>query len=109
MYALRYTISGHELEHVEYERDFGVTVSSTLKFEHVPEKIKLANSMMGLIRRVSCHPSPRMFVAPYTAFVGRFLEHAQAVWSASYRSLHKKIEPVQIRATKLVDGLQNLD
>lgn len=69
MYTHCYTISGHELEHTEYERDLCITVDSTLKFEQDLEKIKLANLMMGLIRHAFSHLSSRMLVPLYMAFV----------------------------------------
>ena len=41
------------LEHVESEKDLGVTVDESLGFEeHIYGKVKKANSMVGLIRRV---------------------------------------------------------
>ena len=43
----------------------------------------------------------------YTAFVRPHLEYAQSVWSQHLRK--HIIENVQIRATKLVDGLARLD
>lgn len=49
MYAHCYIISGHELEHIDYERDLGITLDSALKFEHILKKFELANSMMGHI------------------------------------------------------------
>ena len=85
-------------------------MDSTLKFdEHILKKIKVANSMMGLIRRVFSHLSPNMFLPLYSAFVRTHLEYAQAVWSPRYKSLGNKLEMVQIRATKLVDGLGHLE
>lgn len=110
VYAHRYTVHGHELEHVECERDLGIKVDAALKFdEHILDKIKLANSMMGLIRRVFSHLTPNMFKHLYTSFVRSHLEYAQAAWSPRYKSLENKIEQVQIRATKLVNGFSNIE
>ena len=65
--------------------------------------------MMGLICQVFSSLSPNTFWPLYTAFVRSHLEYAQAVWSPKYRRLENSIEQVQIRATKLVDGLGNLE
>ena len=56
-------ICRHELECVESEKDLGVAVDSTLKFgAHILKMSKLANSMMGLTRRVFSHLGPSMFI-----------------------------------------------
>ena len=47
-----YILSNTTLEHVEKEKDIGVTIDSKLTFEHhMNKKINKANSTMGLIRR----------------------------------------------------------
>ena len=50
-----------------------------------------------------------MFVKLYKAFVRPHLEYAQVIWSPHLKRHIDIVENVQIRATKLVDGLQNLD
>ncbi|KAK3861870.1 hypothetical protein Pcinc_032197 [Petrolisthes cinctipes] len=110
VYAHQYHICGEVLEHVDVENDLGVTIDSALKFEqHILNKIKIANSMMGLIRRVFSYLSPEIFKPLYSALVRSHLEYAQAVWSPRYKRMQDMIEQVQIRATKQVDGLQHLD
>ncbi|KAK3880183.1 hypothetical protein Pcinc_015314 [Petrolisthes cinctipes] len=105
-----YHICGEVLEHVDVENDLGVTIDSALKFEqHILNKIKIANSMMGLIRRVFSYLSPEIFKPLYSALVRSHLEYAQAVWSPRYKRMQDMIEQVQIRATKQVNGLQHLD
>jgi hypothetical protein len=45
-------LSNTTLEHVEKEKDIGVTIDSKLTFEHhMNEKINKTNSTMGLIGR----------------------------------------------------------
>ncbi len=91
-------------------KNLSVIVNSELKFEqHILGKIEIANSMMGLIRRVFSYLGQDMFKWLYTAFVRSHREYAQVIWSPSYRSLGNKTEQVQIRATRLVDGLQHLE
>ena len=50
-----------------------------------------------------------MFKKLYTTFVRPHLEYAQAVWSPHLKKNINILENVQIRATKIVDGLANLD
>ena len=106
----RYSIYGNELEHVSEEKDLGVTIDSELSFEnHILEKIKKANSLMGLIRRSFSYLSCNLFKKLYTTFVRPHLEYAQAVWSPHLKKHMNLIENVQKRATKYVDGLKDLD
>ena len=110
MHTQRYTIDGKELEHVFEEKDLGVTIDSRLQFdEHVAEKIKKANNMVGLIRRSFSYLDGHLFKKLFTTFVRPHLEYAQSVWSPHLRKYTNAIEKVQIRATKLVDGLKHLE
>jgi len=110
MYAHRYTLCGEQLEHVFNEKDLGVTIDTDLRFEeHIHMKIKKANSMMGIIRRVFSYLDPDMFRTLYCALVRSHLEYAQAVWSPRYKNLINSLEQVQQRATKLVDGMADLE
>ena len=105
----RYQLYGDELEHVFEEKDLGVHVDSELRFaEHISNKVNKANALVGLIRRSFSHLDGMMFKKLFTAFVRPHLEYAQAVWQPHLLKHKKMIENVQIRATKLVDGLQEL-
>ena len=106
----RYKICEMEMDHVFEEKDLGVIVDSEISFEaHILKKVQLANNIVGLIRRSFSHLDGEMFVKLFTAFVRPHLEYAQAVWSPHLKKLIDIIENVQIRATKLVDGLGNLE
>ena len=109
-YTHRYSIYEHELEHVFEEKNLGVTFESDLKFdEHISAKVKKANAIVGLVRRTFNFLDCRMFKKLYTTFVRPHLEYAQAVWSPHLKKNINILENVQIRATKIVDGLAYLD
>lgn len=109
-YTHRYSIYGNELEHVFDEKDLGVRIDSGLNFEeHISEKIKKANSMMGLIRRTFSYLSCNLFKKLYVTFVRPHLEYAQVIWSPHFKKQINLIENVQKRATKYVDGLKYMD
>ena len=109
MYTMRYKVYDKEMEHVFDEKDLGVTVDSQLTFEdHIASKVRIANAMVGLIRRSFSYLSCYLFRKLYLAFVRPHLEYAQVVWAPHSRKLINLIENVQIRATKLVDGLGSL-
>lgn len=108
IYANRYSLNDHELEHVFEEKDLGVIIDSELKFEeHIADKVKKANSLVGIIRRSFSYLDGELFKTLFTSFVRPHLEYNQAVWSPHLKKHRNIIENVQRRATKLVDGFYN--
>ena len=108
-YCHRYKVCGKEIEHVFEEKDLGVIMDSELTFaDHIVEKVKKANSIVGCIRRSFSHLDPSTFVMIFTALVRPHLEYGQAIWSPFLRKYINLIENVQDRATKLVNGLGKL-
>lgn len=105
MYCHGYKVGGTEIEHVFDEKDLGIVMDSEMAFaEHITQKVKKANSIVGIIRRSFSSLHQDTFVKLYTAFVRPHLEYGQAIWSPHLRKYVNMIEDVQIRATKLVDG-----
>lgn len=106
----RYSIYGAELEHVFEEKDLGVTIDSELNFDgHIALKVKKANALVGIIRRTFSFLNCNLFRKLYTSFVRPHLEYAQVIWAPHLKKNINMVENVQIRATKLVDGLCDLD
>ena len=108
-YCHRYLVNGQEIEHTFEEKDLGVIVDSELTFaEHITEKVNKANALVGIIRRSFTHLDPDTFAKIFVAFVRPHLEYGQVIWSPHLRKYINMIEKVQIRATKLINGFQNL-
>ena len=106
----RYCLSGNELEHVFEEKDLGVTFDNELKFEdHISAKVSKANAITGLIRRSFSFLDGHLFKRLYTTFVRPHLEYAQSVWAPHSQKQIDQLERVQMRATKMVDGMGSLD
>ena len=106
----RYKICEREMEHVYTEKDLGVTIDENLSFEeHISNKIKIANALVGRIRSSFTFLDAQTFKRLYTSLVRPHIEYAQAVWSPYLEKYIKMLENVQIRATKLVDGIGDLD
>ena len=109
-HAHRYELSSNELEHVFEEKDLGITIDSELKFkEHISRKVRIANGIVGQIRRSFSFLDCDTFRRVYCAFVRPHLEYGQAAWSPHLIKDKDSLESVQIRATKLVDGLGALE
>ena len=105
----RYTVYGKEMEHVFDEKDLGVTIDHEMKFEeHIARKVTVANAIVGQMRRSFSYLDCDTFKRIYTAFVRPHLEYAEAAWSPNLVRNIMALENVQIRATKLVDGLSKL-
>ena len=84
------------LRNVKQEKDIGVIVDDQLKFEdHMYEKIKKANNMMGLIRRSFIHLDEEMFLKLYKALVRPHLEYANVIWHPTKIKDITAIENVQ--------------
>ena len=108
-HTARYKICNEEMEHVGSEKDLGVTFDENLRFEeHIANKVQIANAIVGQIRRSFTFLDGETFRRLYTALVRPHLEYAQAVWSPYLAKHINMIERVQIRATKLVDGMGNM-
>ena len=108
-HAYRYKLFGQELEHVFEEKDLGITIDSDMLFEnHMCLKVKKANQVMGLIRRVFSFLDANMFRRLYPVLVRSHLEYGQSVWSPHLRKHTQLLESVQIRATSKIDGFSNL-
>ena len=106
----RYQLEGDEIEHVFMEKDLGITIDSEMSFEeHISNKVRVANAIVGLMRRSFSFLDPSSFKNLFCAFVRPHLEYGQSVWAPHLQKHIKSIENVQIRATKLVDGLKDLD
>ena len=109
-YAHKYKVRGHDIEHVNVEKDLGVHIDEELSFEeHICIKVRIANAMMGQIRRTFTYLDGQTFKRLYTAMVRQHLEYGQSVWSPFLLKHIYMIERVQERATKVVDGYSNLD
>ena len=109
-YTHRYVVYNNEIEHVFDEKDLGVTIDSELKFdEHIAKKVRVANAIVGQIRRSFSYLDCDTFRRIYTAFVRPHLEYGQTIWSPYLLRNINAVGNVQVRATKLVDGLGKLE
>ena len=64
---------------------------------------------MGLIRWTFSFLDGDTFKKLYTSFVRSHIEYANPVWSPHLRKHIRMLQNVQIRTTKLVDGMKDMD
>jgi hypothetical protein len=104
-----YALNGHDLIHVEEEKDLGVTIDSKLKFTtHISNKVNTANKIMGIIRRTFTYLDQTIFTRLFKAMVRPHLEYANPVWHPTLKKLKITIENVQRRATKKLQSCTDL-
>ena len=105
----RYELLGRTLEKVSEEKDIGVTIDDQLCFNrHISDKVKKANSMFALLRRIFLHLDEKSFIPLYKTLVRTHLDYASSVWFPHKVKHIEMIEGVQRRATKQIPGLSDL-
>ena len=104
-YAHQYKVNNQDIEHVELEKDLGILIDEELKFEeHICTKVRIANTLVGRIRRAFTFLDGQAMKTLFTSLVRPHLECGQAIWSPFLMKHIDMIERVQERATKLING-----
>ena len=94
----------------EVEKDLGVLVDIDLKFsKHAEEQVNKANGTLGLIRRSFQFLNRESMKLLFTALVGPHLEFGYVAWAPRYQKDRLLIEGVLRRATKIAQGLRDLE
>ena len=97
------------LPQAKVEKDLGVNIDDRLTFkEHIGVITKKANKILGVIRRCFTNLNKDVFVPLYTSLVRSHLEYAQAAWSPHNKGDVRKLEQIQRRATRLVNGTNGM-
>ena len=105
-----YHMDGHPLDKIEEEKDLGVVVTKDLKFERQCEAAsKKALKMLGIINRNVEYKSKDVIKKLYLAYVRPHLEYCVQAWSPHLQKDIECLEKVQHKATKMVNGLGELE
>jgi hypothetical protein len=104
-----YAIDGCPLPSVREIRDLGVKVDSRLCFSaHYAEIAAKAHQRAGLITRCFKSRDPHLLFRAFTVYVRPIIEYCSPVWSPVYKKDIFKLEAVQRRFTKKLQGLSRL-
>ena len=88
------------------EKDLGVTIDNKLAFsEHCNRIVTKANKLLGIIRRTWVNIDIENFNRIYKGIVRPIIEYASSIYNPRLVQDRKKVEGVQRRATKMVNGL----
>ena len=105
----KYDLGGTVVESSEEEKDIGVTIDRNLTFnKHISQKVKKANSMTAMLRRIFQHLDEKTFIPLYKTLVRTHIEYAHSAWAPFRAKDVDMIEAVQRRATKIIPGFANL-
>ena len=103
-----YKIGDTTVGEVESEKDLGVTIDNNLTFSlHHDLSISKANSRLWLIKRSFRQLKPKSFSLLYKALIRPILEYCSVVTNPILKRDDDRLEKVQRRATKLVEGMSN--
>jgi len=105
-----YFLGVDKLKSVDVERDLGVIVDKTLKREsQCSRAVKAANSTLGMIKRSFRCRDKEIMLQMYKVLVRPRLEYCVQAWSPYLRKDIDLLERVQRRATKMINGLNEMD
>ena len=104
-----YEINGETLERVEQEVDLGITIREDLKMEGQCSKAaNKANQILRLIARTFVSRDKNIVLALYKTLVRPHLDYCIQAWRPYLIKDITKLEKVQRRATRMVEGLKDL-
>ena len=102
----RYFVGPFPVKVSSEEVDLGVMVDAELTFaNHIKEKVKKANKIVGCIRRSFRYLDAATFKLLFKSMVRSHLETAAPVWNPSAEGLVDLIEGVQRKATSMLPGM----
>ena len=104
-----YWLYGTELRRVDSHRDLGIQVDYSLKFHsHISTIVNKASALANQILRCTVNSSVGFMVTLFTSHIRPLLDYCSTVWNLGYIGDVRKLESVQRRWTKEVDGCSEL-
>ncbi|CAM5149037.1 unnamed protein product [Natator depressus] len=104
-----YKLETHHLEVTEEEKDLRVLVDHRMTMSHQCDMaVKKANAVLGCIRRGISSRDKEVLVPLYKVLVRPHLEYCAQFWSPMFKKDEFKLQQVQRRATRMIQGMENL-
>ena len=104
-----YVINDVALCATDVANDLGVQVDSKLRFSHYYENVVAkAHQRASLILRCFECRDPNVLFRAFITYVRPILEYCSPVWTPVYKTDIKRLESVQRRFTKKLDGLNHM-
>ena len=110
MNCVGFTMGGNPIKSVVSAVDLGVTVDSSLKFhDHIATVASKAGGLATNLLRSTLNREPSFMVSLFISHVRPIIDYCSCVWNTGYAADIRRLESVQRRWTRQVDGLQGLD
>jgi hypothetical protein len=105
----KYKIDDSVLISKSKEKDLGILFSNKLTFDdHIDSIVKKANRQLGIITKIFKSRRASIIIPLYKTFVRPHLEYNSIIWSPHTKKNDKKIEKIQKRMLKLVNGSKSM-
>ena len=106
--AKKYKLGNLEISLTENEKDLGIILDNSLKFQnYINTQAKKANSMLGIISRSFKHIDNDMFLVLYESLIRPHLEYGSQVWLTMNKKEQIIFENIQRSlATRLLPNLK---
>lgn len=104
-----YTIMGQVIKNTKEEKDLGVFFCDNFKPKLNCDKVsKSASRKLGMIRRNISDRSSESMIILYKTLVRPILDYCITAWRPYLKKDELKLEKIQRRYTKLIDGCKDL-
>ncbi len=103
-----YEMKGTKIEDVQYVKDLGVIIASSLKFsQHCKEAAGKANRMLAFINENFSFKNKNVILTLYISLNRPHVEYAVKFWSPHHSKDIAQLEAVQRKVTKMITSLRN--
>lgn len=104
-----FTIGRRVVENVDFVRNLGVLIDSNLNFPvHIAKVVSKAHARACLIHKCFLSRDSATLVRAFVTYVRPLLEYCSSVWSPHLKRDISKVELVQMRQSKRLNGLTSL-
>ena len=105
-----YFLGNSELVLVGSHRDLGVTVDCSLKFHcHVSSVVNRAGGLVGQLLRGTVCREMSFMVTLFVSHIRPLLDYCAPVWNVGYRGDMRRLEAVQRRWLREIEGMAHLE
>ena len=104
-----YKINGQDIKIVSSHRDLGVTIDVSLKFHiHIDKVVRRSNNLTSNILSCTLARDASFILNVYTMHIRPLIEYCSSLWFTGYYGDLHRLECVQRRWTRVVEGLADV-